>query len=163
MGQTLMGGISQEGSVDLLNPEQQQFLSQILGKGTDTAQFQEMFKESFVNPSLQTLQRQVIPQIKESFLGLDESGSSALNRALAQSASDVSSMLGQQLMGQFNQQQGRGLQAAGMRTFEPIINRQQGLLPGLLNATASGIGGAVGAGGNPLGALLGVLGSFNTQ
>lgn len=141
----LWGGITNDGSVDLLTPEQQSFLSSILGRSNDPGQFGEMFQQSFVNPSLQTLQRQVIPGIKESFLGQNESGSSSLNRALAQSATDVSSMLGGQQMNQYNNQIGQGLQASGVNQFMPLINQRQGLIPGSINALASALGGYFGA------------------
>ena len=87
------------------------------------------------------LQRQIIPGLKENFLGLDESGSSALNRALAQSATDLTTQINQGIMGQYNQHQANQLSAlgglgglAGQQTFQPLINQQQGLLPGILNA-----------------------------
>ena len=163
MGRTLLGGIESEGNVDLLTPEQQNFLSSILGRSNDPGQFNDMFQRSFVNPSLQTLQRQVIPGIKESFLGQDESGSSALNRALAQSATDLSTMLGSQQMNQYNQQIGQGLQASGINQFKPLINQRQGLLPGAINALAAGLGGYVGTGGNPFGALAAALGSVKNN
>lgn len=157
IGRTMLGGISHEGNVDLLTPQQQDFLSQLLGRSNDPTQFNDMFQKSFVDPALQNLNRQVIPQLKESFLGLDESGSSSLNRALAQSATDVSSMLGSQQMNQYNQQIGQGLQGLNVGAFQPLINQRQGILPGLLNAFSSGIGGAVGAGANPIGSLIGLF------
>lgn len=140
MGRTMMGGVTHEGNVDLLNPQQQNFLSQILGRSNDPGQFNDMFQKSFVDPSIQNLQRQVIPAIQESFLGLDESGSSALNRALAQSATDVATNLGSQQMNQYNQQISQGLQGLQTNAFMPLINQQQGLLPGILNALAGGTG-----------------------
>jgi len=162
MGKTLMGGISQEGNIDFLTPEQQAFLTNILGSQGGAAnqaygeflqpsspeQFQEFYQKSFIDPAQQALQRQIIPEIKENFLGLNESGSSALNRALAQSATDVSALLGQGMMGQYNQQQSNKLSAlgglgglSGQRTFEPLINQQQGILGQLLGAagTAGGM------------------------
>lgn len=88
---------------------------------------------------MQALQQQIIPGLKESFLGLDESGGSSLNRALAQSASDVSTGLGQQYMNFFNQQNSNKLNAlnslgglAGQRTFEPHIEQIQGILGPLI-------------------------------
>jgi hypothetical protein len=120
-----------------------------------------MFQQSFVNPSIQNLQRNVIPSLKESFLGQDESGSSSLNRALAQSATDLSTMLGSQQMNQYNQQIGQGLQASGINQFMPLINQRQGLLPGSINAFSSALGGYVGSGGNPFGALMGALNANN--
>lgn len=139
MGQTMLGSTEFKENIDLLNPQQQQFLQQILGQamGTGEGGFQDMFQKSFVDPSIANLQRQIIPQIKENFMGLDESGSSALNRALAQSATDVSTMLGQQQMGQYNQLMQTGL---GTKAISPLIEQKQGLLPGILNALAQGAG-----------------------
>jgi hypothetical protein len=122
-----------------------------------------MFQKSFIDPAQQALQRQIIPGIKEQFLGMDESGSSALNQALSQSATDVSGLLGSQYMNQYNQQQGNLLQALGLmsglgsqKTFEPMLQQRQGLLGPLLGA-----GGAIGGGllggllGGPAGAVAG--------
>jgi len=96
-----------------------------------------------VAPAQQTLQRQIIPAIKESFLGLDESGSGALNRALAQSATDVATGLGSQYMNFYNQQQANKLSALGQlgglgtaRTSIPNIQQTQGLLGPILSALA---------------------------
>jgi len=162
IGKTIAGGVTHEGNIDLLTPEQKQFLSSILGgqlggaqdaysdflQPYDPEQFQNFYQQSFIDPAQQALQRQIIPGIKESFMGLDEGGSSALNRALAQSATDVSSMLGSGILGQYNQQQGLrqnalgGLQGlTGQRGFEPLINQQQGIL-----GSAIGAAGQIGSG-----------------
>ena len=161
MGRTLLGGVSQEGQAELLTPEQQQFLSGTLGSQDGAAQqaygdflkpyqpeeFESFYQQSFIDPAQKALKEQIIPGLKEQFLGLDESGSSDLNRALAQSAGDVSTALGSGILGQYNQtQQNRmgalgGLQGLlGQRSFEPIIHQQQGILPGLINALAGGAG-----------------------
>lgn len=114
----------------------------------DQNQFQDFYQKSFIDPAQQALQRQIIPGIKENFLGLDESGSSALNRALAQSATDVSTSLGSGILGQYNQYQANRLSAlsglgglAGSQTFQPLINQQQGILGPLIGAAGT-IGGA---------------------
>jgi len=142
MGQTMLGGTEFKENIDLLNPQQQQFLQQILSQamGGQEGEFDAMFQKSFVDPSINTLNRQIIPQVKESFLGLDESGSSALNRALAQSASDVSSMLGQQQMGQFNRLMQTGL---GTRSFEPHLQKQTGLAGPLVQGASSALAAAL--------------------
>jgi len=163
MGKLLMGGTTHEGNIDLLTPEQQQFLSSILGSQSgnaqqaynqflqpyDPQQFQELYQKSFIDPAQQTLQRQIIPGLKENFLGLDESGSSALNRALAQSATDLSTSLGSGMLNQYNQMASNRLSAlsglsglSGQNTFSPIINQQQGILGPLI-----GTGGSLGAAG----------------
>jgi len=136
-----MGGVTRGENIDLLTPQQQSFLSQAM-QGQDPQQFQEMFQKSFVDPAQQTMQRQIIPGIKEQFLGMDESGSSALNQALSQSATDLSGMLGSQLMNQYNLGQARGLQAAGQQQFSPMIHQQQGILGDIIKALG-GIGGGL--------------------
>lgn len=115
--------------------------------------FGDLFQKSFVDPALQAYQRQIVPGLKESILGFDESGSSALNQALAQGASDISTGLGQQYMNFYNQQQQNKLGAlnslgglTGQRTFEPNIQQIQGILPGLLNAIIKAAGLAAGGG-----------------
>jgi len=127
-----------------LGPQQQQLAS---GAYSDFLQpynqqgFQNLFQTSFIDPAQQALQQQIIPGLKESFLGLDESGSGSLNRALAQSASDVSTGLGSQMMNFFNQQQHNKLGAlgqlgglTGQRGFEPHIEQTQGILGQLIAA-----------------------------
>lgn len=134
-----------------MGPQQQQFAS---GAYSDLLQpynqqgFGDLFQKSFIDPAQQALQRQIIPGIKEQFLGVDESGSGSLNRALAQSASDVSTGLGQQYMNFYNQQQANKLGAlgqlgglSGQRTFEPQIEQTQGILGPLIAAL-----GQIGAG-----------------
>lgn len=163
MGKTLMGGSTQKENIDLLSPQQSSFLSSALGPQqqqlasgaySDFLQpynqegFQNLFQTSFIDPAQQALQQQIIPGLKESFLGLDESGSGSLNRALAQSASDVSTGLGSQMMNFFNQQQQNKLGAigqlgglTGQRTFEPHIEQTQGILGPIISAL-----GQIGAG-----------------
>jgi len=130
----------------------------------DQESYGNMFQKSFIDPAQQALQRQIIPGIKQQFLGLDESGSSALNQALSQAATDVSTGLGSQHMSQFNAQRGQQVnilqllnQLVGQKTFDPMINQQSGLLSSLmtgLGGMGSGmISGAGAAGG--FGKLLG--------
>jgi len=138
----MMGGVTHEGNVDLLTPEQQGFLSNTM-QGQDPQQFQDMFQKSFVDPAQQTMQRQIIPGIKEQFMGMDESGSSALNQALGQSATDLSGMLGSQMMNQYNLGQNRGMQAAGTSQFSPMIHEQQGILGDIIKMIGSIAGGFV--------------------
>jgi hypothetical protein len=139
----MLGGVSHEGNVDLLTPEQQKYLSGAM-QGTDPKQFQEMFQKSFVDPAQQNMQRQIIPGIKEQFMGMDESGSSALNQALSQSATDLTTSLGSQYMNQYNLAQNRGMQAAGQQQFSPMIHEQQGILGDIIKAIGAMAGGAMG-------------------
>lgn len=132
-----------------------------MGQQQSPEQLQEMFQKSFVDPAQQMMQRQIIPGIKEQFLGMDESGSSALNQALSQSATDLSTALGSQLMNQYNLGQNRQLQSLGQlgqmgtaRTFEPMYEQRQGILGPLIG----GLGSALGAGFMPGGLLSGLLG-----
>lgn len=111
-------------------------------------QYQDFFQKSFVDPAQQALERQIIPDIKNQFLGGGSKGSSALNQALAQAATDVGTGLGSQYLNQYNQMQSNRLQGvnllsglAGQRTFEPIFQQRQGLLGPLLG----GLGGFAGS------------------
>ena len=157
MGKTLMGGVSQKENIPLLTPEQQSYLTSAMsgleqmGQQMSPQEFQQMFQQSFVKPTTQTLQRQIVPALKEAYLG-EETGSSALNQALAQSATDLSTALGQQLMSQYNLGQQRQIvalgqlgQMAGQRTFQPILQQRLGILGPLLGLV--GQGGAAGLGG----------------
>lgn len=170
-----MGGSEHVGNIDFLSPQQSNFLSQSLSGNNaygdflqpyNQEAFGDLFQKSFVDPSLQALQRQIIPGLKESFLGLDESGSGSLNRALAQSATDVSTGLGQQYMNFYNQQQQNKLGAlgqlgglTGIRTFEPHIKESKGFLAPILSALAqAGVGFATGG---PFGALAGGIGGLS--
>lgn len=152
IGKTMLGGVSHEGNVGLLTPEQESYLGQAMsglgqmGQQMDPSQFQEMFQQSYVNPAKQMLERQIVPSLKEAYLG-EETGSSALNQALSQSATDLSTALGSQLMNQYNLGQNRQMQALGQlgqigtsRTYEPLIEQNQGLLGPLIGALG-GIGG----------------------
>lgn len=162
MGRTLLGGAAHEGNVNLLTPQQQSILGSLLasqGPAAEQAysdflqpyspeQYQDFYQQSFITPAQQALQRQIIPQIQEHFQGLNESASGALNRALAQAASDVSTNLGQGILNQYNQTQQNRLGALGglqglltQQQFEPIISNQQGILGSLLKA-GSTLGGA---------------------
>ena len=127
-----------------MSPQSQQLASGAFSEFLqpyNAGQFQDLFQRSVVDPAQQTLQRHLIPSIKESFLGAGESGSGALNRALAQSATDLSTALGSQMMGFYQQQQGDKMRAlgllgglAGQRTFEPMVEQTQGILGPLISA-----------------------------
>ena len=142
----MLGGVSHEGNVDLLSPDQKGFLTQSMeglssqSQQQDPQQFQDMFQKSFVDPAQQTMQRQIIPGIKEQFMGMDESGSSALNQALSQSATDLSSSLGSQQMNQYNLGQNRQMQAGGLlgqtaaqKQFSPMVHEQEGILGNIID------------------------------
>lgn len=77
-------------------------------------------------------------------------GGGALNRALAQSATDLSTALGSQYMNFFNQQQANKLGAlgqlgglSGQRTFQPLIQQTSPILPSLLQSLGAIGGGAL--------------------
>ena len=143
-----------------MGPQQRNLASQSFSgflQPYNPEQFQDLFQKSFIDPATQALQQQIIPAIKETFLGLDESGSGSLNRALAQSATDLSTALGSQYMNFYNNQQGNKLNALNLlgglstqRTFQPLVQQTSPTLPYLLQAL-SGIGG---------GALGGFLGGL---
>lgn len=156
MGKTFLGGATRGENIDLLSPEQQQYLGSAMGgmeqmgQQMDPEAFQQMFQKSFVDPAQQTMQRQIIPGIKEQFMGMEESGSSALNQALAQSATDLSTAMGSQLMNQYNIGQQRQMgalgqlgQMAGQRTFAPMIHEQEGILGNIIDALGRILGGGI--------------------
>jgi hypothetical protein len=162
VGRTLFGGVKHQGNVSMLTPEQQQALSQIVPQGGQLAaqnfqkflgpqsqeDMQSLFQQSYVDPAMMAYERNVLPAIQERFGNMNASSSSALNQALAQSASDLSTSLGSQF-GQFSQNQNtQALQAMQLlqpyltgQTFSPMIQQQQGILGPLLGAA-----GSVGAG-----------------
>jgi len=159
-----MGGTTQEGIANLLTPEQQQFLSGILGGGTGQAagsayqsflqpsggqQTQDIFNQSVVNPAMLNYQQQILPAIQQRFVDSNAGSSSALNQALAQSATDLTTQLGSQYGNFYQNQQSNQLNAlgqlggqAGQRTFQPLINQSSGILGNLIGA-----GGQIGAAG----------------
>lgn len=161
MGSTLMGGAEQTGNVPLMTGEQSDFLSQAMGglgpqanqaysqflQPYDEDQFQGLFQKSFIDPAMQQYEQQIVPMLQQRFVDANAGSSSALNQALGQSASDLSTMLGSQ-MGQFYQgQQQNQLQALqglsgmlGQRAFDPMIQQRQGILGPLIGA-----GGMIGA------------------
>ena len=109
--------------------------------------YQDVFQKSYVDPAMMAMERQIIPGIQQRFVDAGAGSSSALNQALAQSATDLSTSLGSQY-GQFLQgQQQNQLNALNMfgqlgtqQTFSPLIQQQQGILGPLINA-----GGTIGA------------------
>lgn len=155
MGKVLMGNTSHEGNVSMLTPEQQQLFSQTIGQlGPDfmsslgqfmqpqgVGDYQELFQQSYIDPAMQAMQTQILPQIQQRFTDANAGSSSALNQALSQSATDLSTALGSQF-GQFMQgQQQNQLNALGMfgnmanqQTFSPLIQQQQGLAGPLIGA-----------------------------
>jgi len=149
MGKTFTGGVSHEGNVSMLTPEQEALYSQgITQLGPQFLQafgsflqpqnmedYQDLFQQAYVDPAMQTLQRQILPGIQQQFADAGAGSSSALNQALAQSATDLSTQLGQQFGNFYQQQQANQLGALGafmpystQQTFSPMIHEQQGLL-----------------------------------
>lgn len=167
MGDTLMGGIEHEGNVSLLSPTQQRYLSMIGTPGvaggaqnafqqflqpTTPESYQDIFQQSVVDPAMMQYQQSVLPAIQQSFGDANAGSSSALNQALAQSASDLTTSLGQQY-GQFYQQgQQNQLNAlnllnplAQQRTFDPMISQSSGILGPLLGLAGQLAGAGIGA------------------
>ncbi len=154
MGKTMMGSTSQVG---LKSPEQEQFINQAMQGGGAFGQFlnpqnyDEMFQKSVVDPAMKAHQQQVIPGLQQRFVDAGAGSSSALNQALSQSATDLSSSLGQKYMDFFTGQQDRTLSAlgqqgqlAGQQMFQPV--QQGGIAGDLLGAAGQMLGGGGGAG-----------------
>jgi hypothetical protein len=134
-----------------LGPQYQQALSQFMQpKGYED--YKGMFEEQYVKPAQQAYERSVLPSIQQRFVDTDAGSSSALNQALAQSASDLSTSLGTQF-GQFMQgQQQNQLQAMGQynplmtnQTFSPMLQEREGILGKLIEALGRVGGGAMAA------------------
>ena len=162
MGSTLMGKTSQVGNAPLGTQQQTDFLNQLLGslgpqaqeayqqflQPYDADQFQDLFQQSFVDPAMMQFEQQVLPAIQQRFVDAGAGSSSALNQALGQSATDLSTMLGSQ-MGQFFQQQQQNQLGAlgqlggltGQRMQDPIIQQKQGLLGPLIGGAGQVAGG----------------------
>jgi hypothetical protein len=167
LGDVFMGSNRQKGQAQLLTPEQRQFLSGMLVPEQQQAAQQatmgllapqgmeearEAYQQSVVSPALQSLRRDIIPQIQESFSGANAGSSSALNLALARSAEDITQQLANQFGQYYAGEQQRQMQGqlgglsylgglAGQRTFEPIIQQKQGLLGPLIGAGGQALGG----------------------
>lgn len=163
MGKTLMGGATHEGNIDLLTPEQQQFLGGILGgpmsqlagqayqsflQPYSAEQYEDVFNKAVVDPAMMQYEQQVLPAIQQRFVDANAGSSSALNQALAQSAGDLTTQLGSQYLNFFNQQQANQLSAlgglgglAGQQTFQPLVSQGGGILGPLIGAAGT-IGGA---------------------
>lgn len=128
-------------------PQASQVFQNLLGP-IDPIQLQDVFQQAYVDPAMKAYQESILPSIQQRFVDANASSSSALNQALAQSASDLSTSLGLgygQLYQNAQTQQLQGLNQflplVTNQTFSPLIQQQQGLLGPLLQA-----GGAIGAG-----------------
>jgi len=128
-----------------------QALMQLLG-GNSNEQLMDFYQKGVVDPSLQTYSQQILPAIQERFLDANAGSSSALNQALAKSATDLSAGLSgrlSELVLQGQQDNSRNqmgglsliLQLLGQRTFDPIV---QGPNTGILKDLI-GVGGQAAA------------------
>lgn len=145
----------------MLTPEQEQLFSQTLEQlGPDFLStfssflqpqgpegYQDVFQQAYVDPAMQALQTQIAPAIQQRFADVGAGSSSALNQALAQSATDLSTSIGSQygqfLQGQQQQQLGalgQFMPLLGQQTFSPQFQQHQGILGSLMGA-----GGQLGA------------------
>lgn len=117
-------------------------------QGFDQTQLMDFYQKGLVNPTIQTFQEQILPSIQERFIDANAGSSSALNQALAKSATDLSSGLSGQLSGLLLQGQQQGAQnqlgalsqilsLLGQRTYDPIVQGpQEGLLKDIISSGA---------------------------
>lgn len=151
--------MTRQPNIELLTPQQRNFLSSVLTPETSElsgqayrdflqpeSNYEDLFQKSVVDPTMMQYQRQILPSIQERFMGGDTKASGALNQALAQSATDLSTVLGSQYANFYNQQQANKLSAlgglsgmAGQQTFQPVVAQQGGILGPLLSVL-SGLG-----------------------
>jgi len=147
------GGFSQQ---DLMNPQQQQLMSQLLGGlGAPTASSLEYIQKilsddpeafaDFEAPFKQQFEQETVPMIAERFAGLNAGSSSAMNQTLGEAGSNLSTQLAglrANLKGGAMQQL-QGLMGQGLQpTFQ--TSYQQGT-PGFLGALGSGLSSAGGS------------------
>ena len=160
-----MGGTSKQKNLDMLSPQQRQLYNTALEQlgpdfiqsmgsfmqPMDEQQMQDTFQQSYIDPAMKTFNQQVVPGIQERFVGGNAGSSSALNQALASSASDMTTNLGAQY-GQFQQQQKANQMGAlqqfmpmlGQQTYQPYMQQSPGILPGLLGSVGQGFAGSAG-------------------
>lgn len=128
-------------------------------QGFDPNQLMQFYQKGLVNPTMQNYNEQVLPSIQERFLDANAGSSSALNQALAKSATDLSSNLSGQLAGLLYQGQQQGatnqinalnqiLSLLGQRTFDPIVQGPQtgvlkDIIKGGVQAGAAYLGGGL--------------------
>jgi hypothetical protein len=118
----------------------------------DQVSMEEVFQRSYVDPAMKAYQTQFMPAVEQKYADMNTSSSSALNRALAQGASDLSVGLGGQY-GQFYQnQQGRQQNAISQflplltgQNFTPMIQQNPGILPAILQGGGSYLAGRYGS------------------
>lgn len=122
-------------------------------QGPNTENLNGVFQKAYLDPAMQAFQGQIVPGIQQRFADVNASSSSALNRALADAASGLATQLGSQYGGLYQQAQTNQLNAlsglgglAGQQTFNPVVQRQEGILGSLLGA-AGQIGGSYFGGG----------------
>ena len=160
----MLGGSSHEKNISMLTPEQQSLYSSVLtGLGPDFMQslggfmqpqsqedMDATFQKTFVDPAMQTFEQKTIPGIQQAFGDANAGSSSALNQALASSASDLSTNIGAQY-GQLqqNQQQQQLLAISQFlplltgQNFSPVIQQRQGLAGPLMQAGGAMAGAAM--------------------
>lgn len=134
-----------------MTPQQQKFLGNTLGltqgpanqallsllEGYDANQLMDFYQKGLVDPSLRTYEQQILPSIQQRFEDANAGSSSALNQALAQSATSLSSDLSGQLAKLLYQGRqdasrnqlgalGQILSLLGQRNFDPIVQGPQG-------------------------------------
>ncbi|NGX36864.1 MAG: hypothetical protein K1000chlam2_00009 [Chlamydiae bacterium] len=151
---TLTGGTTRQKDIGLLSPEQQQFLQGLglPGLGEQAGQAysdllqppsQDLFQRSVVDPAMQQYEQRVLPAIQQRYVDENAGSSSALNQALAQSATDLTTSLGAQEANFYQQGQSNRISAlsglgglSNQRTFEPHIQEQQGIMGPLMQILA---------------------------
>jgi len=166
LSQALFGRRERLEQVPTVSPQQQQFLTQLLGQiqrplGAGIENLQQLISgdvSAFEKPAMRQFQEEIIPGIAERFSGLGAGAqqSSAFQQALGGAGAGLAERLGMQRAGL--QQQGLS-QLMGL--LGPALTQQQQPIfrpgtPGLFGALAGGLGSALGtAGGLGLGRLLG--------
>jgi hypothetical protein len=115
---------------------------------TSPQQYEDVFNKAVVDPAMMQYEQKVLPSIQQKYVDANAGSSSALNQALSQSASDLTTGFGQQYGQFFQNQQANQLGALGalgglanQQQFQPLINQSGGILGPLIGAA-----GQIGAG-----------------
>jgi hypothetical protein len=147
--------------ISLLTPQQQSFVNSALNMGGPQAlqgllsmlgpvnqdTLNSIFEKGYLNPAMSAFNNNILPGIQQRFADMDAGSSSALNRTLANAASNLSTNLGSAYGGLYNNaldRQQNALNSFGNlvmgQQFQPYIHQKSGFDWSSLIGPAVGLG-----------------------